>query len=72
MTWLQVIVLLMEFMIDNTIHNNCCVNKVGIQHRKQMNDDCGDLLICLRYSEPRARRLLLLMVGASRGCRVGR
>ena len=72
MTRLQVIVLLMEFMIDNTIHNNCCVNTVGIQHRKQTNDDCGDLLICFRYSEPRARRLLLMMIGASRGCRVGR
>ena len=35
-----------------------------------MNDDCGDLLICFRYSEPRARRLLLI-IGASRGCRVG-
>ena len=58
----------MEFMIDNTIHNNCCVNKVGIQHRKQVNDDCRDLLICFRYSEPRAsaRSLLLLMVGATR------
>ena len=66
MTWLQVIVLLMEFMIDNTIHNSCCVNKVS---RKNVNDDFRDLLICFRYCEPRARRLLLLMlmVGASRG-----
>ena len=68
----------MEFMIDNTIHNNCCVNKVGIQHRKQVNDDCRDLLLCFRCSEPRARRLLLLtmmmmmIIGAGRGCRVGR
>ena len=62
----------LEFMIDNTIHNNCCVNKVRIQHRKQVNDGCGVLLICFRYSELRARRLLLLMVRASRGYRVGR
>ena len=59
-------------MIDNTIHNNCCVNKVGIQHRKQVNDECGDLLICFRYSEPRRLLLLMMIVGASRGCRVDR
>ena len=57
--------LLMESMIDNTIHNNCCVNKVRIQHRKQVNDDCRYLLICFRYREPKARRLLLLMVGGA-------
>ena len=55
----------MAFMVDNTNHNNCCVNKVGVQHRKQVIDDCGGLLICFRYSEPRAR-MLLLMVRASR------